>query len=148
MGEAVMPTSNVVGLYYDTYGPNVQVQILRDLLALEVEFDGDFDVYDDKGMVPPQLLEDLHLTKSGSPPTLAIRYRVGDEWPKVPQGIEIVDRDLHQENAPANLDTSQHVGYYLRPQGRDGASLTERYLSRAYPRGSGVTDTMLLLLWG
>jgi hypothetical protein len=141
-------TDNIVGLYYETISSNVQAQILRDLLVLSAEFDGDFVVNDTQGMVPKELLEDLHLSTTSSPPSLAVRYKTGEEWPKVPMGIEVVDRDLQPKTAPANIDTSEHVGYYLKPQGRDGASLTERYLNRSYPRGRGIVDPFIVLMWG
>ncbi len=143
-----MITDNIVGLYYEAISPNVQAQILRDLLVLSSEFDGDFVVNDTKGMVTPQLLDDLNLSTSASPPSLAIRYKTGDKWPEVPMGIEVVDRDLQPQTAPANIDGTERVGYYLKPQGRDGASLTERYLNRSYPRGRGIVDPFIVLMWG
>ena len=136
-----------VGLFYDAYSPDLQVQILRDLVLLDLEFDGAFTVYDDKGLVPKEVFDSLNIRKDGSPPELAVRYKVGEAWPKVPRGVEVVDRDLTPKQSESNIDPNVKPGYYLREQGRTGSSLTERYLSRSAPRGKGVVDNLVLLLW-
>jgi len=141
------PRSNIVGLYYEAYNPDVQIQILRDLIALSAEFGPDFSVNDRGGMVPKEMLEDLHLRTDNSPPDLAIRYKVGDTWPKVPTGIEIVDRNLTPDVSRIVLEQDAGDPNYLKPQGREGANLTERYLNRTYPRGKGIVDPIVMLLW-
>lgn len=145
--ETETKSNNVVGLYYEAYNPDVQIQVLRDLMALSSQFGPDFSVNDTKGLVPKEMLEDLQLKADNSPPDLAIRYKVGDSWPKVPTGIEVVDRNLTPDVNNIRLEQDAGDPNYLKPQGRDGANLTERYLSRSYPRGKGVSDPIVMLLW-
>jgi hypothetical protein len=59
-----------------------------------------------------------------------------------------VRRDLEIKVTEGNLDPNPKVGYYLREQGRDGASLTELYLNRTAPRGNGLSDAYVVYLWG
>jgi hypothetical protein len=138
----------IVGLYYDAYDQSIQAQILRDLLTLSVQF-GAFSVNDTGGMVPKAMLEDLGLTKDGGPPELCIRYKTGEDWPETPRKVETVDRDLNPGTAEIRLhDQENNPGYYLRPQGRDGANLTDRYLNRSAPTGQGIASPLIMLLWG
>jgi len=136
----------VVGLIYDQMTDDVKAQIVRDLLILNGRWDvaardvtGNFDMSVLAGIGVAVETEKL--------PELYVVYKTGKEWPKSPTGIPAVNRDMCPDTTTDTLDFNEKVGYYLKPQGRDGANLTEMYLNRAYPKGNGVVDPLVVLLW-
>ncbi len=135
-----------VGLIYDQMNLDVQTQIVRDLLVLAGDFK--FDVFDQQQQFDTNLLKQLELKSTEIPPSLYIVYKTGETWPKSPAGITTVQRDMCPPQEKMSLDPNPKIGYYLNPQGRDGANLTERYLNRSYPRGNGVVNPLITLLWG
>jgi len=136
---------STVGLVYDKLTDDVLAQIVRDLLILQGGWD--FDVNDVSKEISPGWIASLGLGETLTSPDLYVVYKVGDTWPEVPNGSQCVKRDLKVTDAGIGLDPGPKVGYYLKPQGRTGSNLTERYLNRAYPKGRGVIDPLVMLLW-
>lgn len=135
-----------VGIIYDEMTEDVKAQITRDLIILNAEWD--FDLVDPAGKLDISILDMLGLKTTVELPSIYVVYKTGDEWPPSPLGVERVERDMCPSDGSPRLDPNAHVGYHLKPQGRDGASLTERYLHRSYPRGRGIVDPFVLMLWG
>lgn len=137
---------SVVGLIYGEMNEDVKAQITRDLIILNADWD--FDLVDPAGKLDIGLLDMLNIKTTVELPTIYLVYKTGEKWPDSPLGVQRVERDMCPSNANTGLDPSERVGYYLKPQGRDGANLTERYLHRSYPRGRGIVDPFVLMLWG
>lgn len=144
---------NSIGVVYDKMTDAVELQILRDLFILQSAY-SDLYVNDPAGKMDLQLLEQISIGPTQDQPVLIIQYKDGPEWPDVDHWFpglatkaSIVQRDLAPEPNGPTLDGGPHVGYYLRPQGRNGANLTELYLNRSHPRGTGVTDPLVVFLW-
>lgn len=143
---------SVVAIYYDQMNQNVTAQIVRDFLVLSNEFPG-LQYLDPNGQVDKSLMQALHieLAPQSKPVNLYVVYKCGKEYPDVPENeIRKVYRDLSPDDVRTKITQNDpdKIGYYLKPQGRTGANLTERYLNRAYPKGRGVTDPLVLLMWG
>ena len=140
-----------ISVIYDQMNENVRAQIVRDFLCLASEFPG-LKYYDRAGQVNKSLMEELGIDNASKDdvPVLNIVYKAGTDYPDYDDEINTVRRDLcPHDTAPSltqNDDTK--IGYYLRPQGRAGANLTERYLNRSYPKGKGVTNPLVLMMWG
>jgi hypothetical protein len=89
----------------------------------------------------------LDIEISNQRPELFIVYRV-EAWPKIPLNVKCVKRDLKVSKADIGIDPNPKIGYFLGEQGRNGANMTERYLNRNAPRGKGLADPMIVLVWG
>lgn len=137
---------NSVGILYDQMNGDVEVQVLRDLMLLQGQFP-DIWVNDPGGKMDPEMLKRIDVSLTTDPPALIINYKVGPEFLHTDPNMEVVERDLSPPNNAQSLDGDPRVGYYLQPQGRDGTNLTELYLNRAYPRGHGITDPLVVYLW-
>lgn len=142
---------HTVKLFYDTLDSQVQAQIVRDLLVMGGEWEMGISMKDvpeaDKNALMP-FLEELGIPESFGNPELYIVYKTGDDWPPHPTDCPVVERDLSPGESDISLDGEARIGYFLKPQGRDGANLTERYLNRSYPKGRGYVDPILLSIWG
>lgn len=139
-------TKNVVGFAFDEFTDDVQAQLVRDLLILL----GTWDVVisDPDMMLTDELLSQLGVVRSGDAPTLQLVYKVGNSWPETISGIPTVKRDLRPDSIGPCLNGEDHVGYYLKPQGRESSNRTEQYLNRAYPKGKGVVNPLVTMTWG
>lgn len=135
-----------IGLVYDKMTDQVELQVLRDLMLLQGQWK--IAVSDPQGLMDVAMLAELGIEKTDQPPELIINYKVGPDFKPAPSQIEEVRRDLCPPDNGPHLDPNEHQGYYLKPQGRDGTNLTELYLNRSHPRGNGVTDPFVVLLWG
>jgi hypothetical protein len=138
--------TNVVGIVADKVNEDVKAQVVRDLIILSAQWD--LVVNADPEFADDRMLEKLGIDRSDAPPTIMVIYKAGDKWPETELDCPVVKRDLKPAASAGRLDGDPHVGYYLRPQGRDGANLTEMYLNRAYPKGKGVVNPMISLIWG
>jgi hypothetical protein len=134
---------NVVSLVYDELDSQVQGQIIRDLLALSKQ--RPLVNTDDPELLP--ILNALHVQTTTTKPSLVVLYRV-KKWLAAPRGVTLIKRDLKPRRLDFKIDGNPHVGYYLREQGRPGANLTERYLTRTAPAGKGIVDPLLIQTWG
>jgi hypothetical protein len=101
----------------------------------------------DKTQLTPYLAE-LGIPASFAKPELYLVYKTGAEYPKHPTDAPTVERDLKIHDDELRLDGEARIGYYLKPQGRDGPNRTEQYLTRQYPRGRGYIDPFLSNIWG
>lgn len=138
--------ANSVGIVVDCAITNdLLAQVTRDLLVLKAEFD--VDLYDPERKVPASLLSTLKVSYTDKAPDLHLVYKVGEEWPAAPDGV-VVKRDLCPSSLETKFDADPKIGYYLKPQGRDIPSLAEQYLNRAYPKGTGIVNPMIVMLWG
>ena len=142
---------STIGIAYDQMNESVYAQIVRDFLCLASEFPG-LKYSDPAGQMNKSIMEDLGIDNAGpnDVPTLNIVYKVGTEYPEYDERIRTVRRDLCPHDTAPSLtqNDDNKVGYYLKPQGRAGANLTERYLNRSYPKGRGVTNPLVLMMWG
>jgi len=138
--------SNVVGIIYDRMTDQVELQICRDLMLLKGEFP-DLSVHDPAGKMDEAMLSAVGVPATLDEAQTVIVYKTGPDWPEVDPNIDVIERDLCPGDGAPKLDGDERPGYYLRPQGRDGANLTDVYLNRSYPRGNGVTDPLVILLW-
>lgn len=138
------PKRNVVAIVYARMTESVKAQVVRDFLLLSGEFAVSYS--DKEGLMDKRLMDALNVTEAvpGSPIDLYIVYKVDDVWPTTPPDVVRVERDLCPDDASPKLSGESGVGYYIKPQGRTGANLTLRYLSRAYPRGRGFVQPWLL----
>jgi len=135
-----------VGIQYDEMTDAVELQVLRDLMILTGEWK-DIWVNDPAGQMDEQMLAQIGVSKTRDQPTIVINYKVGPEFKHVDTDRIVVERDLAPRDEAPRLDGDPGIGYYLKPQGRDGANLTELYLNRSHPRGNGVVDPIVTLLW-
>ena len=137
---------NSVGIVYDKMTDAVKTQVVRDFLILSGEF-SDLACCDTAGLMDTSYLEQLGVPMTDNPPVVYIVYKTESAWPQTPPNVQRVERDLKLYDDSPKFSTSPSPGYYLKPQGRDGANLTERYLNRSYPKGRGVVNPLVLLLW-
>ena len=142
---------HTVKLFYDTLDSQVQAQIVRDLLVMAGEWEVGVNMQDlpdaDQNILAP-FLEELGVPKSFGQAELYMVYKTGEDWPQHPSDCPTVERDLAPQASEMTLSGEPHIGYFLKPQGRDGANLTERYLNRSYPKGRGYIDPILIGIWG
>ncbi len=138
--------SNPIGILYDEFTDQVQLQILRDLILLARSWE--LCIYDPGHEIDPALIDASGLTLTDAAPKLFLIYKTGQTWPSAPDGVVTVKRDLMPHPADLKIDPNPHVGYFLAQQGRDGANLTERYLGRSAPRGMGLSNFMVQYHWG
>lgn len=138
------PKRNVVALVYDRMTSAVKVQVVRDFLLLSGSFPVSYS--DEVGLMDKKLMEELNVTEAvpGSPIDLYIVYKTEKAWLETPSGITRVERDLCPADGSQRISGEPGVGYFLKPQGRTGANMTLRYLSRSYPRGKGFVQPWLL----
>lgn len=135
-------------ILYDTMTEAVKVHITRDFLLLAGEFTG-LAYLDPAGQVDQALMEKLGVERApaDTEPIMNLVYKVVD-WPEVDEVVPTVKRDLSpQVNIQRVIQQDNNMGHPLKPQGRPGANLTERYLNRSYPKGRGVHNPLVLLLW-
>jgi len=136
----------ILGIYYDKLTSSIAAQIVRDLLAVSREYE--FSVLDTGGKFEKSLLQELGIpfAETGKP-ELAVVYKEGEAWPAYPEDTTLVKRDLMISKKKQTLSTENKIGYFLKPQGRVGPNLTERYLNRAYPKGKGFIDPALYWMY-
>lgn len=136
----------VVGVVYEEFDDRIQLQVLRDLWVLTRQWP--IAINDYQGRISDELLRLSNVETTDEPASLNLVYKVGPEWPYADPDVQQVRRDLELKVKETRLNPNAEVGYYLREQGRDGANLTELYLNRTAPRGNGLSDAMVVLLWG
>lgn len=133
-----------VSLMYDEFTSQVQSQITRDLMALQDNWEVQVN---EEGTELNSLFDALGIPKVENAPELVILYRVKEWLPEIP-GVTVFKRDLKPSLSETQIDPNPKVGYFLNPQGRDIASITERYLNRIAPQARGIVDPTIILLWG
>lgn len=130
----------------DTDDNNFKAQVIRDIVLLQAEWPLALSA---DSQISPDLAFALKLDIVSKSPELCLVYSTDGRWPKVDDCKRVVRRDLFVTPSEGGiLDAGPHVGYYLKPQGRFGPNLTQQYLNRAYPKGRGVPNMIIKLLWG
>lgn len=148
-----MRTPYTIGIVYDHWTPQVQTQVIKDLIAIMNQPNArDLRVYCES--TDPAL--DMTIGSVGAQraplkalATLWIVYQTGNEVLEVPEHAEeIIERDLRIGVAdPDILDTDEKSGFYLAPQGRNIAPTLD--INRPMPAHQpGGTDPMVIWLWG
>lgn len=129
----------------DVTNPDFKAQVIRDLLLLMPEWDL---AVSSSSNLPVDILYALKLEMKDTKADLSLVYKtkIDGEYP-AGEGT-VIKRDLTLTPEKGNLSLAEHPGYYLKPQGRFGPSLTQQYLNRAYPKGRGVSNMLLKLTWG
>jgi len=145
--------SHPIGIVYDKMSSQVEIQILKDLMLLSRQWD--IKYVDEGQKLDPSLMAQAGLEASDDMPTMWLVYKTGASYPPVPVEFElgeaqtpVVYRDLEVKISEPRIDGTPRSGHYLKEQGRDGADLTDLYLNRQYPRGKGLSDAMIVYLWG
>lgn len=138
--------TNVVGFAFTEFNDNVRTQLVRDMLILLGTWQ--FKVSDPQAVLTDSLLSHLGLERTTDKPTILLVYKTTQVWPKTPYSTPSVRRDLQPSDVEIGLDPTPAVGYYLKEQGRDGANRTEQYLNRMHPKGKGIVNPLVQLMWG
>ena len=150
MGWVVLRDLNVIRILSDSdIRDSILAQVTRDLMVLSLEFY--ISINDPDSLVPKTLLTELGIDVVDQEPDLWLVYKLGDVWPEPPQtedSAKQVKRDLKPTSIDLKLDGNGQVGYYLKPQGRDGPNRTEMFLNRAHPMGRGNMNPLITLFWG
>lgn len=119
-----MKAPYVIGLMWDHFTPQVEGQVIRDLLAVQAQpACSELAVYY-KGTNPALdvTLRTMGIQRSDMAvlATLWVLYQTGVEPLVAPEHAkEVVMRDLQVRLREPNLDTGAHSGFYLAPQGRN-----------------------------
>ena len=137
---------HVITFVCDEYTDNVQAQLVRDIMLLQRTWD--IALWDPKSLVPDSLLEKLNVQRAGGTVALCINYKTGKDWPDVPTGVPVVERDMAPEDMSSDLLLDPLSGPTLAPQGKGTINRTEYYLNRAYPKGQGVVNPYVTMQWG
>lgn len=137
---------NVVTFACTEYTDGVQAQLVRDLMLLQRTWD--IALWDPKKLVPDSLLEKLNISRAGGEISLCICYKTGEEWPKAPSDVPVVERNLSPKDVSQDLLLDPRSGPMLKPQGKGVTNRTEYYLNRAYPKGQGIVNPYVTSLWG
>lgn len=143
-----MPARSVIQIVTNTAIVNsVLAQVTRDLIVLAVEFG--VDINDPQNLIEDSMLSSLKINRTTAPADLILVYKIGDEWPEVPTtDALVVKRDLKPSEAEIRIDGEPSVGFYLPEKGYWGPNRTLQMLNRAYPRGNGIANPLVTLLWG
>lgn len=143
----------VVGLMWDHMTPQVEGKVVQDLIAIKNQPNGSnlAVFYEDGDESFRKLLQSLGIrrTPMKALATLWILYQTGVHELEAPEHAqEVVERDLRQRFADADvLDTGDHAGFYLAPQGRAIAPTLDinRPMPGWYPGGPGP---LVVWCWG
>ena len=130
----------------DEFTQDVEAQLVRDLMLLKGRWDITF--VDPSNSLPDEILNLIEVQKGAGTPDFCLRYKTGEEWPEVHGDIPVFERDLCPTEEDRKLHLEPRVGFYLRPQGKGVTNRTELYLNRARPRGQGVVNPLVTLMWG
>jgi len=143
----------VMGLIWDHFTPQVQAQVVKDLIAIQNQPNGrNLMVYYDADV--PELAGLLNSMQIKRTPAkvlakLWVLYQTGPEQLEAPEhAAEVVERDMQiGVKDPAILNTDEQSGFYLAPQGRNISPTLDlnRPMPGWYP-GGPTAD--LVWLWG
>lgn len=150
----MIDTPVYITITYDKYTPNVEAQITRDFLAMQMACPNTpfYCVAPDES--PKHALKALGIDLSAptEESTTLIQYKVGKYFakkPKMPFKSTIINRDLEviESDLDNKLDLDPHPGYYLPDLSRPYVSDINRLRS---PPNNGMIppNPALLYLWG
>lgn len=147
-----MKTPYVIGLVWDHFTPQVEGQVIRDLIAIQAQpACRELAVYyDGTNAELDATLRTMGIqhTDMAVLATLWVLYQTGQEPLVAPEHAkEIVTRDLQVKMQGPNLDTGAHSGFYLAPQGRNISPTLDlnRPMPGWYPGGPPAN---IVWLWG
>ena len=113
-----------MGLMWDHFTPQVEGQVIRDVLAIQAQpSTRELTVYYDG--TEPQLdglLQTMGVRRAPTKElaTLWVLYQTGPDPLDPPDNAkEVVVRDMQVRLTAPNLNTDEHSGFYLAPQGRN-----------------------------
>lgn len=142
----------IVGILYDQYSPIVEAQIIVDFLALANEGTVHAAAVDNQArkaleQIGIDLILDIKLAQ------VILRYKVGDDYPSLPEGVtiddeRIFDRDF-QKTSPESpaLDLGKHTTPSLKEGGYPYVS-NINYLRPIVPNGPISIDPTIIWLFG
>lgn len=143
----------VMGLMWDHFTPQVQAQIVKDLIAIKNQPNSrNLTVYYEKDA--PELKSllvsmGIHRTPAKVLAGLWVLYQTGPVALEAPESAkEVVVRDMQVHVKDPNvLDTAEQSGFYLAPQGRNISPTLDlnRPMPGWYP-GGPTAD--IVWLWG
>lgn len=142
----------VIGLMWDHFTPQVEGQIIRDVIAIQNQpSTRELSVYYEGN--EPKLesaLQTLGVNRAPSKElaTLWVLYQTGPDLLVAPDHArEVVTRDLQVRLKSPNLNTDEHSGFYLAPQGRNISPTLDlnRPMPAWYPGGPPAN---IVWLWG
>lgn len=149
----IVRTPYVMGLIWDHFTPQVEGQIIRDLIAIQSQPSSrELSVYYDG--TEPQLdtaLRTMGIARTDAKPLarLWVLYQTASEPLVEPEHAkEVVVRNLQVKLKDPNvLDTGAHSGFYLAPQGRNISPTLDlnRPMPGWYPGGPPAN---IVWLWG
>jgi hypothetical protein len=143
----------VMGLMWDHFTPQVQAQIVKDLIAIKNQPESrNLTVYYEKDA--PELKSllvsmGIHRTPAKVLAGLWVLYQTGPnplEAPDTAKEVVVRDMQVHVKD-PDVLDTGEQSGFYLAPQGRNISPTLDlnRPMPAWYP-GGPTPD--IVYLWG
>lgn len=142
----------VMGLRWDHFTPQVEGQVIRDLLAIQAQpCSRELAVYYEGTNTQLDMTlrtMGIQRTEMAVLATLWVLYQTGTEPLEAPEHAkEVVVRDMQVRLQDANLDTGDHAGFYLAPQGRNISPTLDlnRPMPGWYP-GGPTAD--LVWMWG
>ena len=142
----------IVGILYDQYSPIVEAQIIVDFLALVNEGTIHAAAVDNQArkaleQIGVDLILDIKLAQ------VILRYKVGENYPQLPEGVSIdddriFDRDFQKTlpESPA-LDLGKHTTPSLKEGGYPYVS-NINYLRPIVPNGPISIDPTIIWLFG
>lgn len=143
----------VMGLLWDHFTPQVQAQVVKDLIAIKDQPKSRnlMAYYKSDDPAVETLIRSVGVERSqlAAPATLWVTYQTGSRDIEAPEHAkEVVHRDMRIKHAnPDVLDTEEHSGFYLAPQGRNIAPTLD--LNRPMPAHQPAgTDPAIIYLWG
>lgn len=154
MDDNTKPKVAYIGIVYDSYTPQVEACITRDLIGFQQKVktkyrNAELVVVSDQDSMD-RLLNALGIrrTYSLTMAKLWMQYKALDgEWPEIPGQYETVyQRNLFQKVKRPNIDPGEHSPYYLPEPGRVVPDIIS--LLRPAPNAYGLTDPTLALQWG
>ena len=120
------PNTHYVGFVYDSYTPQVESQILKDIISFQATM-GNRQKDTELVAVSSHDHMDKLLTVLGIRRTPALKlaklwmqYKALDgDWPEVPDTARLVyQRNLYQRIRLPHIDPKEHASYYLPEPGR------------------------------
>lgn len=138
-----------IQVIFDLYQPNVEGQLIRDMIAMKNSAVRDEFVVVCHSYEPEASLRALgidRIPEFAGEVELTIVYKTTEFWPEHPseQTNQVVMRDLYAKKLGGQVDTQSNCGYYLPEQGW-GIRETIN-LNKMGPRG--LADPMVKVLWG
>jgi hypothetical protein len=137
------------GVKWDSYTPQVEAQLTKDLIAMSTQARGlNFVMVCDSNEAD-RLLISMRVKRitASTFATMWIMYRTQEESHiEIPEhAVTILERDMSMDVAAPVIDPGTHSGYALTPQGRVAPDRIG--INRPAPNSSAKPDYALIMLW-